>query len=103
MRRFVTDTRRDRHTYDTIPTHRRARLRTRARRLIDSLGTRSRLARRPESMRHVMSIAIDDRASSARPPLRTAIFGVARRRQSYLNLLYLLVAFPLGTAYFIFL
>jgi two-component system, OmpR family, phosphate regulon sensor histidine kinase PhoR len=50
-----------------------------------------------------MSIAINDRAPSARPSPRAAIFGVATRRQSYMNLLYLLVAFPLGTAYFIFL
>jgi hypothetical protein len=30
-------------------------------------------------------------------------FGVAARSQTYLNLLYLFLAFPLGLAYFIFL
>ena len=31
------------------------------------------------------------------------IFGPATERQTYLNLLYLLLAFPLGIAYFVFL
>ena len=33
----------------------------------------------------------------------TSLFRVARDRQSYLNILYLLVSFPLGLAYFAFL
>ena len=30
-------------------------------------------------------------------------FGVAARGQTYLNIIYLLLSFPLGTAYFVFL
>jgi hypothetical protein len=30
-------------------------------------------------------------------------FGVAARGETYLNIIYLLLAFPLGTAYFVFL
>ena len=37
---------------------------------------------------------------SARPP---GFFGVVARRQSYVNILYLLLGLPLGTAYFVFL
>jgi signal transduction histidine kinase len=39
--------------------------------------------------------------SPARP--RKTLFGVVQRRQTYLNMLYLLAIFPLGTLYFIFL
>src|SRR5262245_38703021 len=35
--------------------------------------------------------------------LRVTLFGVVRRPQTYLNMLYLLATFPLGTLYFIFL
>ncbi len=36
-------------------------------------------------------------------PILVNIFGVYFRPQTYLNLLYLLLAFPLGLAYFVFL
>ena len=39
----------------------------------------------------------------ARGSLLGSVFGVVVRLQTYLNLLYLFIAFPLGLAYFIFL
>ncbi len=40
---------------------------------------------------------------SARARRRAAFFGVLRRRQTYLNLSYVLAAFPLGLVYFVYL
>ena len=42
-------------------------------------------------------------AVAADRDLLDIIFGPATERQTYLNLLYLLLSFPLGIAYFVFL
>ncbi|WP_135828074.1 sensor domain-containing protein [Halorussus halobius] len=47
-------------------------------------------------------MATDDRLAGSGGALR-AVFGVPFRLQTYRNLLYLLLAFPLGLAYFVFL
>jgi hypothetical protein len=46
-------------------------------------------------------MAIDSRVSASTEFLRS-VFGVPLRLQTYRNLLYLVLAFPLGLAYFIF-
>ncbi|HEY6410833.1 MAG TPA: sensor domain-containing protein [Ktedonobacteraceae bacterium] len=42
-------------------------------------------------------------ASGTTGPISLSLFRVARERQSYTNMLYLLLSFPLGLAYFVFL
>src|SRR6185437_12522967 len=46
--------------------------------------------------------AAQHRSAASRPPV-FAFFRVAARRQTYLNLAYLIAAFPLGLFYFVFL